>query len=43
MFECMESNESIYEGLVEPSYKIPTQEDANRAGHNTHNEGESAL
>ena len=33
MFECMEIAESIYEGVLEPSYKKPTRADANRAGH----------
>ena len=31
MFECMEIAESIYEGVVEPSYKKPTLSDANRS------------
>ena len=42
MFECMEISESIYEGLVEPSYKKPTMIDANRADHSRKNIGESA-
>ena len=33
MFERTEIAESIYEGVVEPSYKKPTWEDSNRAGH----------
>ena len=33
MFECMEITESIYEGVVEPSYKKLTQTYSNRAGH----------
>ena len=36
MFEGMEITESIYEGVVEPSYKTSTREDANRAGHSRH-------
>ena len=31
MFESMEIAESIYEGVVEPSYIKPTREHANRA------------
>ena len=41
MFERMEIAESIYEGVVEPSYKKPTQEDANRADHSRQNRGEA--
>ena len=33
MFERTEIAESIYEGVVEPSYKKPTSEESNRAGH----------
>ena len=33
MFHRMEIAESIYEDLVEPSYKKPTWEDSNCAGH----------
>ena len=33
MFEQMEIVESMYEGLVEPSYKKATKGDANCAGH----------
>ena len=33
MFERMEISESIYEGVVEPSYKKPTVADANRDGY----------
>ena len=33
MFEQMEISESIYEGVVEHSYKNTTQADANYAGH----------
>ena len=42
MFERMEISESIYKGVVEPSYKKPTQADANRAGHSRHKRGESS-
>ena len=42
MFECMEIDESIYEGVVGPSYKKPNRADANRAGHSRHKRGESA-
>ena len=43
MFERMEMEESIYEGVVEPSYKKPTREDSNHAGHSRKNRGEAAL
>ena len=43
IFDCMEIAESIYEGVVEPSYKKPTQANANRAGCSRQNIGESAL
>ena len=33
MLERMKISESIHEGVVEPSYKKPTREDANRDGH----------
>ena len=33
MFERMEIAESIYEGVVKPSYKKPTRAYANRAGN----------
>ena len=33
MFERMEIAESIYEGVVEPSYNKPTQADVNHYGH----------
>ena len=33
MFDRMKIVEYIYEFLVETSYKKPTREDANRAGH----------
>ena len=42
MFECMEISESIYEGVVEPSYKKLTRADSNRAGHCRKNRGEAA-
>ena len=40
MFEHMEISESIYEGIVEPSYKKPTRADANRSGHIRQKRGE---
>ena len=42
MFECMEITESIYEGVVEPSYKKLTQTYSNRAGHISQKRGEAA-
>ena len=42
MFERMEITESIYKGVVEPSYKKPTRSDANCAGHSKHNRREAA-
>ena len=42
IFKRMEIAESIYEGVVEPSYKKPTWADANRAGHISHKIGETA-
>ena len=39
----MEIAEYIYERVVEPSYKKPTREDSNRAGHRRHKRGEAAL
>ena len=42
MFERMEITEHIYEGVVEHSYKKPTREDTNRAGHSRNKRGESA-
>ena len=42
MFERMEIAKSIYKVVVEPSYKNPTREDANRAGHISQNRGEAA-
>ena len=38
----MEISESIYEGVVEPSYKTPNMEDSNHAGHRTKIRGEAA-
>ena len=43
MFKHMEISESIYEGVVEPSYKKLTRADANRAGHIRQKRGEPAL
>ena len=43
MLERMKIAESIHEGVVEPSYKKPTREDANRDGHSRKKIGESAL
>ena len=42
MFDHMETDESIYEYVVEPSYKRPTMEDTNRAGHSRQKRGEPA-
>ena len=42
MFEHMEIEESIYEGVVEPSYKKPTREDTNRSGPTNKMRGQSA-
>ena len=42
MFERMEITESIYEYVVEPSYKKTTWEDANRAGHSRQKRKEDA-
>ena len=39
MFECMKVSESIYKGVVEPSYKKPTRADANRGGHSRQKRG----
>ena len=38
----MEIVESIYEGVVEPSYKKPTRLDTNLAVHSRNKRGESA-
>ena len=43
MFECTETTESIYEGVVEPSYKKPTRSDANHKGHSRKMRGGSTL
>ena len=43
MFERMEIQESIYEGIMEPSHKKPTRADANCAGLSRKMIGESAL
>ena len=43
MFERMEIAESIYEGVVEPSYKKRTRENSNRASHSRKTRGEFAL
>ena len=42
MFERMEIADSIYEGVVEPSYKKPARADTNRSGHRRKNRGEAA-
>ena len=42
MFERMEISESIYEVVVEPSYKKLTRADYNYAGHIRDEMGESA-
>ena len=39
MFERMETSESIYEVVVEPSYKKHTRADSNRAGHSRKKRG----
>ena len=43
MFERMEIFESIYEGVVELSYKKITREDANRAGRSSQKRGEAVF
>ena len=43
MFEHMEITEFVYEGVLEPSYKKPTQAGSNRVGHIRNKIGESAL
>ena len=43
MFERMNIAESIFEGVVEPSYKKHTREHASRARHGIKNIGEAAL
>ena len=42
MFERMEMDESIHEGVVEPSYKKSTWADANPSGHSRKKIGEAA-
>ena len=42
IFERMEIAESIYEGIVEPSYKKTTRADANRVGHSRQKRGEAS-
>ena len=42
IFEHMEIAESIYEGIVEPSYEESTRSDATRAGLIMQKRGESA-
>ena len=42
MFERMEIDESIYEGIVEPTYRKPNRSDVNHASHSRQNRGESA-
>ena len=42
MFECMEISEYIYKGVLEPSYKTPTQAESNRAGNSRQKRGEAA-
>ena len=43
MFERMEISESIYKGVLEPSYKKHIREDSNRAGHSRQNRVELAF
>ena len=43
MFDCMEIAESVYEGVVETSYKKSTRADTNRSGHSKHKRGEAEL
>ena len=43
MFEPMEIAESIYEVVVEPSYKKPTRADTNPAVHSRQKRGEADL
>ena len=42
MCERMDIAESIYEGVVEPSYKLSTGSDATHAGHSRKKRGEVA-
>ena len=41
IFERMEISESIYEGVVELSYKKHSRKDANLSGHRRHKRGET--
>ena len=43
MFDYVEIAESIYKGVVEPSYKKPTRAYANRAGYSRQKRVEAAL
>ena len=43
MFECMKIAESIYESVVETSYKKTTRADDNHVGHKRKMRGETAL
>ena len=43
MFERMETSESMYEGVVEHSYKNSTRADANRADTSRERIGEATL
>ena len=39
MFERMDISESIYKGVVEPSYKKNAREDSNRVGNSRKSKG----
>ena len=43
MFERMEIDESIYEGVLEPFYKKSNRSDATRADKSRKNRGEANL
>ena len=43
MFEQMDIDEYVYEGLVETSYKKPTRSDSNRADRSRNKRGESTT
>ena len=43
MFDCIEISESIYGGVLEPSYKKTPRSDSNRAGHIRQKRGEANL
>ena len=43
MFDCTEIGETIYEGVVEPSYEQYTGKDANDDGHIREKNVEAAL